>query len=242
MNLYKAFKYRSFMEGLSLVVPIHNGEEVIEKSIKEYYESFSKKFKNFEIIAVCNGCRDNSAKICHSLKSTFPIKVIEITQSGKGLALVSGFNNCKFDYIGFLDGDNPFDLDKIIKMIDYLKDYDVVISTKYLRGKAKTQDSCLRRLISLGGGIFSRIIFNLNFRDTQAGAKFMKREVWRSIDRKFICIGFDFDIELLYKLKKSKFKIVEVYTPVIKKEKFSTLRLKYLPSMIYRLIKLKFKK
>jgi len=230
------------MEGLSLIIPVHNGEKVIGKSIREYYNAFSSKFSNFEIIVVCNACSDKSAKICHSLQKQFPIKVIEMCQIGKGRALVNGFNNSKYGYIGFLDGDNPFDLKKILKMLDYLDKYDAVIAAKYLRGKAKRQDSYLRRLISLGGSIFSRIIFGLNFRDTQAGAKFLKKSVWQSIDRKFICTGFDFDIELLYKLKKSKFRIVEVYVPIAKKEEFSTVRLKCLPSIAGRLIKLKFLK
>jgi len=230
------------MEGLSLIIPVHNGEKVIEKSIKEYYNAFSPKFRNFEIIAVCNSCKDKSAEICHSLKNKFPLKIIETCQAGKGLALVNGFNNSKYDYIGFLDGDNPFDLKKILKMTDYLENYDAVIAAKYLRGKAKLQESYTRRIISLAGSFFSRIIFGLNFRDTQAGAKFLRKSAWHSIDRKFICIGFDFDIELLYKLKKSRFRIVEVYTPIAKKEEFSTVRLKYLPAMVGRLIKLKFLK
>ena len=43
------------MEGLSLIVPAHNSESVIKASVEEYYKTFSKKFKNIEIIVVCNG-------------------------------------------------------------------------------------------------------------------------------------------------------------------------------------------
>ena len=55
-----------------------------------------------------------------------------------------------------------------------------------------------------------------------------------------ICVGFDFDIELLYKSKKHNFTIAEFYTPLVKYEKFSTVRLRYLAGMVYRLIKLRF--
>ena len=186
------------MRGLSLVIPNHNGARVIESSIKEYYKIFAGKFDNFEIIVVCNGCTDKSAQICRNLSLEFPVKVIEIPQRGKGYALVRGFNEARFDLLGFLDADNPFDLTRVSEMMNYLNKYEVVIASKYLKGSARAQDSLMRRLISLGGGLFSRIFFNLKLSDTQAGAKFFKKRVWDRISKRdFICRGFDFDIELM---------------------------------------------
>jgi glycosyltransferase involved in cell wall biosynthesis len=224
--------------GLSLIIPAHNSEKVIETSLKEYNKVFSKKFKEFEIIVVCNACTDNTFKICKNLEPELPIKIINIIERGKGNALIKGFKQAKYDIIGFLDSDNPFDLEKISKMIDNLKNNDVVIVTKFLRGKIKQQEFLSRRIISLGGSIFTKIIFGFKFRDTQGGAKFFKRYVWEKINKNLICVGFDIDIEFLYKILKNKFKIAEVYIP-LESEKFSTVRIKYLPGMVYRLIKLR---
>ncbi len=229
------------MRGLSLVLPNHNGAKVIGKSIEEYNALFAPKFKNFEMIAVCNGCTDKSVDICESLSHDFPLKAIEIPQRGKGYALIRGFNEAKLDFIGFLDADNPFDLKKVSEMTDFLGKYDVVIGSKYTKGNARIQDSMVRRLISLGGGTFSKFMFNLKFSDTQAGAKFLKKSVWEKINKNFICTGFDFDIEFLYKASKNNFKILEHYLPLSRFEEFSTVRLKYLPGMISRLLKLRFK-
>jgi dolichol-phosphate mannosyltransferase len=225
--------------GLSLIIPNHNGARVIEDSIRKYHQVFAKKFKDFEIIVVCNDCTDNSVEILNRLSKEFPLKIIEIPQRGKGHALVRGFNEAKYDLVGFMDADNPFILEKIAEMVDRINEYDVVIATKYLRGQAKIQDSVLRRAVSLGGSLFSRIVFGMRFRDTQAGAKFFRRHVWDSIDKNFISLGFDFDIEFLYKVHKAKFKILESYIPLSKYEKFSTVRLKYLPGMVARLLKLR---
>ena len=78
-------------------------------------------------------------------------------------------------------------------MIDNLDKYDVTIATKYLKGSLKSkkgiEDSQLRRLVALGGQIFSEFFFGLKFRDTQAGAKFFRRRVWDAIGRRFICVG-----------------------------------------------------
>ena len=228
------------MKCLSLIIPNHNGEKVIGDSVAKYNEVFSENFKKFEMIAVCNDCTDNSVRICNQLAKDFPLKTIEIPQKGKGYALIRGFNEAKHNRMGFLDADNPFDLIKIGTMVDNLDTSDVVIASKYLKGSARVQESLLRRFISLGGGVVSKNFFNLNFSDTQAGAKFFRKQVWDTINKKndFVCTGFDWDIEFLYRAVKNNFKIIETHIP-FKPEDFSTVRLRYLPGMLKRLFMLR---
>lgn len=226
-------------KGLSLVVPCHNSEMVIKNSVKEFFNTFSRIFKKFEIIIVCNDCWDRTAEISRSLEKDFPLRTFEIAQRGKGHALNKGFNVAQYDILGFIDADNPFDLKKISGLVDYLKKVDVSIVTKYSKGGAKRHDSQLRRIISLCAFIVSRTFFNMHFRDTQAGAKFFHRRVWEKVKFNWKCTGFDWDIEFLYKSIKNKFKIVEVYIP-FKYEKFSTFRLKYIPGIFKRILKLRF--
>ena len=221
------------------MVPAHNSEKEIGKAIQKYNDVFSEKFRDFEIIVVCNDCHDNTENICKALQSTLPIKIINIPERGKGYALNKGFSESKFDIMGFLDADNPFELDKILKMLEYLRDYDTVIVSKYLKSSKKKQESLLRRLVSLGGNIFSRIFLGLKYRDTQAGAKFFNKNVWDKIGGNFICSGFDWDMEFLYRLKKSNYRVAEVYMPA-RYGKFSTVRLKHLPGMIIRLLIVRF--
>lgn len=234
---------KGIKKSLSLIIPAHNAEHIIEKSVREYYDIFSKEVEKFEIIIVCNACNDNTFEVSKRLSENYPIKVINIPHRGKGNALIRGFNLAQYELMGFIDCDNPFSLEKILEMVNSLDEYDVAIATKYLGGSFKSkkgvEDSQLRRIIALGGQTVSRIVFGLKFRDTQAGAKFFRKEVWDSIGKNFICIGFDWDIELLYRSSKKGFKIAEFYTPLIKYEKFSTVRVRYLAGMLYRLFKMR---
>ena len=233
-------------KGLSLVIPAHNAAHVIEQSVREYYNLFHQSFEPFEIIVVCNACSDNTAVIAGQLAKNFPLDVLDIPQRGKGNALIKGFVKAKYGIMGFLDVDNPFEPARILEMARSVqRNYcDVAIATKYLQGAMKgkrgIRDSNMRRLVALGGQAFAWLLFGLKFRDTQAGAKFFSHTVWESIDKHFICIGFDFDIEFLYKVMKKDFTVAEFYTPLFKYERFSTVRLKYVAGMIYRLVKFRF--
>jgi glycosyltransferase involved in cell wall biosynthesis len=244
-NKSTSMKNEVSKKSLSLIIPAHNAEHIIEDSVIEYNNIFSD-IEEFEIIIVCNACTDNTFKVVTNLAKRYPIKILNIPHRGKGNALRRGFDKAQFQLMGFLDSDNPFSLQKIREMVNSLDKYDLTIATKYLKGSLKSkkgvQDSQLRRIIALGGQTFVRIFFNLKFRDTQAGAKFFRRYVWESIGKNIICVGFDFDIELLYKSTKKGFNIAEFYTPLIKYEKFSTVRIKFIAGMVYRLIKLRFQK
>jgi len=223
--------------GLSLIVPVHNGENFIKSSIKEYYKTFSEEFFPFEIIVVCNACTDNTEKICNSLSTKLPIKVINVPKKGKGNALIKGFNYARYEIIGFLDADNPYDLNEIMKMLNYFSMYDMVIVTKFKRF-SEYQTSITRRFFSIAGAIIFKLLFGYSFKDTQAGAKFMKKELLDKIKKNFICEGFEFDMELLYRASKLHAQIKEYYIPP-KESDFSTVKARILPGLIYRLLKLR---
>ena len=55
-------------------------------------------------------------------------------------------------------------------------------------------------------------MFKLPYKDTQAGAKFLKGSVLEEIKKhRFLCNGFSYDVELLCFLKKNGFTIREVF-------------------------------
>ena len=228
------------MKGLSLIVPVHNGEDFIQSSLEKYYKIFSEKFKNFEMIIVCNACTDNTIRICNDLELELPLKVVEVARRGKGYALAEGFSYAKHEIIGFLDADDPFDLTEVVKMIDYLNRADMVIASKFKKGQLKYQTSLLRRIFSIAGAIVSRFLLNLNFKDTQGGAKFLRKELWDRLDKNFVCKGFEFDMELLYRAKKLNSKIMEYYLPP-KDSDFSTVKMRILPGILLRLLLLRLK-
>ena len=224
-------------EGLSLIVPAHNAEKVIEKSIREYHLAFSEKFNPLEIILVCNACTDRTYEKAFLLKEKFPLVVLNTPKRGKGNAVALGFRYAKHSIIGFLDADNPYNLNEVMKMISHLDFFDMVIVTKFKRA-LKYQTSVTRRFFSIAGALVFRILFGFSFKDTQAGAKFMKRDLLEKFKKEFMCTGFEFDMELLYEASKENAKIKEYYI-LPNEADFSTVKLRILPGLVYRLVKMR---
>lgn len=227
------------MRSLSLVVPVYNGENFIKESLEAYSQALSKKFRNLEIIVVCNACTDRTEQICNSL-TTLPLKVINLTKRGKGNAIIEGFKYASGEIIGFLDADNPYDLDKVLEMIEHLNFYDMIIVTKFA-SFSKYQTNFTRRFFSLAGALVFKFLFGVRFKDTQAGAKFLRRDLFNKLKKPFLCTGFEFDMELLYKASKVNAKIKEFYIPPNETD-FTTVKARILPGIVYRLLKLRLSK
>src|SRR3989344_5442103 len=95
------------MVKLSIVIPAYNEEKRIGRTLDNYLNFFSKKIRNFEIIVVLNGCKDNTFDIVKRfIKKSNKIRYLIFKENiGKGGAIVEGFKTARGDLIGFVDAD-----------------------------------------------------------------------------------------------------------------------------------------
>jgi len=216
----------------SIIVPAHNEEKNIENTLTD----LSNRFKNSEIIVVCNGCTDKTPYIVRNIKRP-NIKQFNLSKTDKGAALIKGFKVAKGDYVGFVDADGAFSVDDIAKVINELDDSDCVIASKWKgRNFSSIKESVGRKVSSRVWNFLVKNLLRLNFSDTQAGLKFFRKNVIDSVGYDFACKGFEFDVELLYKIKNSGFKIKELYVPVKNTNK-GTFSVLHTPRMLINLIK-----
>jgi len=225
------------MVRVSIIIPAYNEGKRIESTLKSLLKTFEK---NAEILVVSNGSKDDTIKILEEWRKNessidylnFPKKL------GKGGAIIEGLKVVKGEYIGFVDADDAFDLEYIKRSFHKFSNFDCLIASKW-KGKNLLQvnEPFMRKIMSRGWNVLVRVFLGLPYRDTQAGAKFFKKEVRDKMDFNFISNGFAFDVELLTKIKKNNFRIEEVYIPSRFVEG-STFNLKYCPGMFKDLIRI----
>ncbi len=227
----------------SLVIPSYNEEGRIGDALKSYIKYFESTYQDYEIIVVCDGCHDSTEDIVKnfSVKNSNILCVAYSDRLGKGGAIQTGLNVAKGRVIGFIDADDAFELQYLKEFFDLLEDgqYDCVIASKW-KGKHfwSVKEPLVRKTAGRVWNLLSRILFSLNFHDTQGGMKFLRKKAWDDIGGGFETSGFEFDVELLWRLKKHKFKVFEIYVPS-KHREGSTFNLKNSLDMFIHILKIR---
>ena len=95
---------------VSILMTIHNHERFLEQSIKSI---ISQSFKNWELIAIDNGSRDNSRKELNNIKDKRIKKKFLKKNIGRTNCLNYGLKFCKGKFIAILDSDDLAVKDRI---------------------------------------------------------------------------------------------------------------------------------
>ena len=105
----------------SIIIPVYNAERKICKC----FDSIKvQSFKDFEVVFVDDGSKDNSLQLLHSFYDNNPnlnIKIISQTNQGAGKARNNGISNSEGDYIVFLDSDDYVDDDYLKSVYEKIK-------------------------------------------------------------------------------------------------------------------------
>ena len=132
----------------------------------------------------------------------------------KGGALIEGLKLAGHaDLIGYVDADGATPPPAYLDLVAKIGEADCVIGSRWLPGAVIHQSQTGNR--QFASRVFHFIVqslFWLNIRDTQCGAKVMKREVAEKIHPTLCIADMAFDINLLYSINRAGFKIVETPT------------------------------
>ena len=224
---------------ISIIVPAYNEERRIEQTLKDFKAGLQAYGKDFEIIVVCDGVKDRTAEIARG----YADKVLEFPERlGKGGGVLEGFKAAKGDIVGFTDADNSLKVDQFLRLLDEMERTGagcVIADRKSKESMIMESQYLLRRFASEAFNfMMTRALFGLRVKDSQCGGKVFKREYIDRVAPDMVCHGFEFDVELLWRLKKAGCEIKEV--PVVwKDDKGSKFSFKYIPSMFFNLMKVR---
>ncbi|MDA3947164.1 MAG: polyprenol monophosphomannose synthase [Helicobacteraceae bacterium] len=140
--------------------------------------------------------------------------VIREKKEGLGKAYVEGFKWClarDYTFIIEMDADLSHDPKYLPTFIENIKEYDLVIGSRYVKGGGVVSWSLLRKLISFGGSTYARTILGISIKDVTGGFKCFRREVLEAIDLdNILSAGYAFQIEMTYRTILKGFKVKEV--------------------------------
>jgi glycosyltransferase involved in cell wall biosynthesis len=203
---------------LAIIIPAYNEEKRIGNTLKEYLKYFKtlkqKKILDFTIFVIINNTTDNTESIVKTFSKKYKeIKYYNYKEGGKGFAIIEGFKSSlkeKNDLIGFVDADNATSPESYYDLVKNIGDYDGIIASRYIKGAIVKPKQTIQRIIaSRMFNILIKILFLMQFNDTQCGAKIFKRKTIEKIINKLSVTKWAFDVDLLYLIKKNKLKVLE---------------------------------
>lgn len=195
------------LKNLSVFFPAYNEEANITATVLAARDILQKIAKNWEIIVVNDGSRDQTGQVAGKLeRKDKRIRVISHEQNlGYGAALQTGFYNARYDWIAYSDADGQFDFHEIIRFLEKIDSYDLLIGFRINR-----KDSWYRKFLAKGWGFLVFLFFGLKLKDVDCGFKMVRKEVIEKIPHLESQRGGMINAELAIKTKSAGFRIGQV--------------------------------
>ena len=189
------------------------------KNIKRLVDMVLGENPEFHLLIVDDNSPDGTGKKVKKLQKQYSNLFLETRskKSGLGTAYIFGFKwalENKYDYVIQMDADlshNPKDLPLMVKK---LKDYDLVIGSRYIKGISVVNWPLRRLMLSYGANAYSRVITGMPIMDGTGGFKAWKSNVLASIELDSVkSQGYSFQIEMNFRTWVKGYNIKEI--PII---------------------------
>jgi NDP-sugar pyrophosphorylase family protein len=201
---------------ISLIIPAYNEETSIGYVIDDFKGCVD------EIIVADNSSKDKTAEIAREKGAI----VVSKSFQGYGDALRCGMDHASGDVFILVEADATFRASDLPKMLEYLKDSDMVIgtrTTKQLIEQGANMDFWLR-----WGNVIAAKVTELlwifdepRFTDMGCTYRAIWKDVYYEIRERFVGIGPEFSPEMMVELLRAKKKVIEI--PIVYKARIGGL-------------------
>lgn len=165
-----------------------------------------------EVLVVENGSTDDTLQIARSQMKTMPnLRVLAISERGKGLAVKTGMLEAKGQYRFMCDADLSMPIEQIIRFLPpKLDQVDVAIGSREAEGARRFDEPLIRHKI---GRVFNTIVRWMvlpGLQDTQCGFKCFTKKTVQDVFPLQTLNGMSFDAEVLFIARQKGYKIQEI--------------------------------
>ncbi len=195
---------------LSVVIPVFNEEENIEKNLNHIIYYLKKNKIGNEIIVVEDGSKDATRRIVQNIgkENREVILTRKRENKGKGYSVKEGILMATGDYILFADADLSTPIEELKTFLPLIKKYDIVIGSRAARG-ARVTSAWYKILLGRIGNVFISWLAVKEIKDTQCGFKLFRAKIAREIFEKQTINRWGFDFEILHIAQKKRYSIKE---------------------------------
>jgi dolichol-phosphate mannosyltransferase len=195
-----------------MVVPTYNEAENIEWVVGRLLAAVPET----DVMIVDDGSPDGTGRIADALAAEEPrVQVVHrVAKAGLGAAYVHGFTLALqqgYDVVGEMDADGSHQPEQLPRLLEALRDADLVIGARWVPGGRVVNWSPFRKALSVGGNLYARLLLGIPVRDVTAGFRLFRAETLRTIDLASVeSVGYCFQTDLTLRTIRAGLRVREV--------------------------------
>jgi dolichol-phosphate mannosyltransferase len=195
-----------------VIIPTYNELDNLSKLLPDLLN----RYESINILVVDDNSPDGSAEFVEGLSKTDKrVNLLKREKKmGLGTAYIAGFKYALehgYDYVIQMDADYSHDPKEISNFLKEIKDFDLVLGSRYVKGVNVINWPMTRLLLSYFASAYTRAITWMPVKDATGGFKCFRKEVLKGVNLdKVKSNGYSFQIEMTYKAWKKGFKIKEI--------------------------------
>ena len=196
---------------LSIIIPAHNEENRLLKTLEKVIRFLYKQTFTCEVIVVENGSTDKTLDAAQQFAKQYKqVRVIQ-SERGKGSAVKLGMLEAKGEYRFMCDADLSMPIEELTKFIpSSAKDFDIAIASREAKGAVRYNEPPYRHIGGRGINFLIQVLILPGLNDTQCGFKCFRADVAEKIFNLQTLHGWSFDIEILYIARQHGYDIQEI--------------------------------
>jgi dolichol-phosphate mannosyltransferase len=195
-----------------IIFPTYNERENIEKIVHAVLPLDPR----INVLVVDDNSPDGTGQLADKLAADERnVHVLHREKKeGLGQAYIAGFRwaiERGYDFIMQMDADFSHGPEYIRDFLREIREYDVVIGSRYISGVNVINWPMSRLLLSYFANVYTRIVTGMPLRDATGGFKCWRREVLEKVDLNGVrSSGYSFQIEMTMRAWKNGFKLKEI--------------------------------
>ena len=195
-----------------IVVPTYNERENLSWILGRLRESVP----SVDVLVVDDGSPDGTGALADELAAADQqVSVLHRSEkAGLGAAYLHGFRVALergYDVVGEMDADGSHQPEQLPLLLEALRGADLVIGSRWVSGGSVVNWPLSRKVLSVGGNVYARVLLGIPLRDVTAGYRLFRRTTLEKIDLGSVeSAGYIFQTDLAFRTVRAGLTVVEV--------------------------------
>jgi dolichol-phosphate mannosyltransferase len=203
------------------IIPTYNERESLPITVGR----LRKAVPESDVLVVDDNSPDGTGTLAEEMAAADPqIHVMHRAgKAGLGAAYLAGFGwglERGYDVLVELDADGSHQPEQLpLLLAEIPRGADLVIGSRWVKGGSVVNWPLHRKLISIAGSTYSRLMLGLGIRDITAGFRAFRRETLEQLDFNAVeSVGYGFQVDMTFRVARMGKRIVEVPITFVERE------------------------